>query len=275
MKTILVPVDFSDVSKNAARFAFKLAAQINDSRLILFNLFDPFLSGSDGSLLNDETEDRRIIRLLALQNIQLEFPSLEGVTVECRAEEGKSLVHEINHIVTNELVDLVVMGITGATKLEQVLLGSNTLNVTRHCICPVLVIPPHAELRSIQKMVLAVDLNVPIDTLPKKRVEFMLETFKAKLEIIYVEKRNGVPLNTEQEHEKQKLEEWLKPFEPVFHTMAEKNFVKAINQFVGQHNIDLLLTVPRSVSYITDLFHSTHTDRLGYQSQVPFITIHQ
>ncbi len=275
MKTILVPVDFSEVSKNAALFAYKLASQVNESRIILFNLFDPYLSGSDGSLLQDDTEDRRTIRLMALNNIRRDFATIDGLVIDCVAEEGKSLVHAINHIVTNEMVDLVVMGITGATRIEQMLFGSNTLNVTRHAICPVLVIPPHTAFRNIRKMVLAVDLNDAVESLPKKRVEFMVETFHAELHFIYVEKRNGTPLNSEQEMEKQKLEAWLKPYSPVFHTMGDRNFVKAINEFVSRNEIDLLLTVPRSISYVTDLLHNSHTDRLGYRSQVPFVTIHQ
>jgi len=47
MKTFLVPTDFSDTSKNAARYAANIAKQYQDVHIILYNVSDKIVVGSD------------------------------------------------------------------------------------------------------------------------------------------------------------------------------------------------------------------------------------
>ena len=275
MKTILVPVDFSEVSHNASKFAAALAEKAGDTRLLLYNMFESYLPGSDSSPLFEDIEDRRNIRLAALNNIRKELLSITSVPIECKADDGTSLSHNIKKIIVNEMADLVVMGITGSTRLEQILVGSNTLNLIRSAQCPILVIPPHAIFGHFKKVVMAVDLESEIDTLPKKRIEAMLKLFPAELHIVYVNPYAEAGLDAEQEFERKELETWLAPYRPQFHSLVQKNFVKALNKFVIDNDIDLLLTVPHKISYVADLFTHTHSERLGYHSKVPFIAVHE
>ncbi len=56
----------------------------------------------------------------------------------------------ITEILASETVDLVVMGTQGHSKLEEMLVGSNTEKVVRHAKCPVLTVhqaPAKKEFR--------------------------------------------------------------------------------------------------------------------------------
>ena len=128
MKKFLVPTDFSDTSKNAARYAVQMAATIPDSKIILYNVFDKIAAGSDGSPL---TETLRIEKLsLTLRCIILNWRSVtpQAFEIEFVAEENSSLIEAMTKYVKYNGIDLVIMGITGATRLEQIFMGSNTLN---------------------------------------------------------------------------------------------------------------------------------------------------
>ena len=137
MKTIIVPTDFSDTSKNAARFAAQVAAQVQDAHIILYNVFDKIESGSDGSVLTDEPEARKKIMELALESVKNEMLSLADVKISFIAEEeSRSFIDSLERIARHQMADLIIMGITGSTKLEQIFMGSNTLKIGRQKCLP-------------------------------------------------------------------------------------------------------------------------------------------
>lgn len=60
--------------------------------------------------------------------------------------------HGMNAIITEHKVDLVVMGTRGHTKLEEMVIGTNTEKVVRHSHCPVLTVhkkPVTTEFKNI------------------------------------------------------------------------------------------------------------------------------
>lgn len=274
MRNILVPTDFSDTSRNAAKFAVQLGASLGEARIILYNMFERFEAGSDSSPLNDEIEDRRAIRLVALNNICKEVDKPAGIQIECRAEDGNNLVDGIQHMVASEMIDLLVMGITGATRIEQILVGSNTLRMLRNAICPMLVIPPEASFQPVQAMAFASDLTKDTDSLPWPRILSILDMFHPRLHVVHVQ--NGKEgITPEQAKEKEKLMSRLGKYQPEFHMVEQNDFIHAINQFAIDNEVEMLLTVPGKISYLSDLFRNTHSEKLGYYSYIPFVAIHE
>jgi hypothetical protein len=49
--------------------------------------------------------------------------------------------------------------------------------------------------------------------------------------------------------------------------------VEAINQFVADNHIDLILTFPRKHSFLSNVFKTTNTTKLAYHSHVPIVAI--
>src|ERR1700709_1479549 len=72
MNNFIVPIDFSDASKNAARYAAHLANGVADAHIILYNVFDALEYGSDSSPLGTDAEEdasRKAIVELALGSV--------------------------------------------------------------------------------------------------------------------------------------------------------------------------------------------------------------
>jgi nucleotide-binding universal stress UspA family protein len=274
MKTILVPTDFSAASKIAARFAARVGKEIGNTRIILYNMFSGSVGGSDGSPVADGATCSRAIRMMALNNMSIEIQCSDyTVNIDYLAEEGHSLTECINRMVVNEKVDLVVMGASGATRLEQILVGSNTMRMVRHAICPVLVIPPHAVFNNFKRVVLTLEHGTSFDKVPVKSVEATLTMFPGELHIVYIEPHHTAPLTAEQLTEKAAIEKWLTDYHPIYHYLPQAGFLKTINQFADAEKVDLLLTVPHKVSYLNDLFHYTNIEQLGNRSHAPFVAI--
>lgn len=76
---------------------------------------------------------------------------VEGVKVKSALRMGTPF-HGMRTIITESKVDLVVMGTAGHTKVEEMIIGTNTEKVVRHAKCPVLTVhkkPAKTEFKNI------------------------------------------------------------------------------------------------------------------------------
>ena len=275
MKKILVPTDFSDTSKNAALFAAQMVADLQDAKIILIHVSDKITGGSDGSPLTEDDDDRRIILTQALGQLSDELLAVAKVPIEFVMEKGTSLVETLTRYVRYQAIDLVVMGITGATRLEQIFMGSNTLEMAKESACPVLIVPPDAKYRKIKNVVLASDFKDVDTTIPVAPLKAMLDLFKPALHVVNVDSEHYVELTDEYKAERKKLESMLKDYAPEFYFIRQYDFFDAISQFADDKNIDLIVIVPRERSFLSGLFKTSHTKKLAYHSHIPIVAIHE
>jgi nucleotide-binding universal stress UspA family protein len=275
MKKLLVPTDFSDTSKNAARFAVQMAADVQNAKIILIHVSDKITGGSDGSPLTEDDDDRRVILTQALSQLKEELLAVAQVPIEFVTEKGTSLVETLSRYIRHQAIDIVIMGITGATRLEQIFMGSNTLDMAKESVCPVLIIPPDAKYRKIKNVVLASDFKEVDTTIPVAPLKATLDLFKPSLHIVNVDSEHYVELTDEYKAERAKLETMLKNYAPEFYFIRQYDFFDAISQFVDDRNIDLIVIVPKDRSFLSGLFKTSHTKKLAYHSHVPIVAIHE
>jgi nucleotide-binding universal stress UspA family protein len=275
MKKFLVPTDFSETSKNAARYAVELAQDDPGTTIILYNIFDKLAPGSDGSLLTESDEDRKKVLNQALLNLEIELHEISTVRIEYVAEEGNSLVESIEKYVRYNGVNVVIMGITGATKLEQIFFGSNALNMARQGVCPVIIVPPKAKFKKIQNVMLLSDFKNVKSTTPVAQIRQILDIFKPDLHVVNVDSEHHVQLTEEYKRERDWMEKTFTDYKPEFYFIRMYDFLEAIDAFTSDHNIDLIVTVPRKHSFLSGLYKTSHTKKLAYHSHIPVAAIHE
>jgi nucleotide-binding universal stress UspA family protein len=275
MKKFLVPTDFSETSKNAAKYAAQMAAGIPGAKVILINISDKFTAGSDSSPLTETKKDRRTILQAALAHVAEEMRSLANVEIEFVIEEGSSLVETLERYVRHQGVNMIVMGITGASRLEQLFIGSNTLDMVNAGVCPVMIIPPDAQYHPIKNVLFASDFKDVETTVPAVPVKSVLDLFRASLHIVNVDSEHYVDITDEYKAQRVKLEAILGNYQPEFYFIRQYDFLDAVSQFTQDKNIDVIVTVPKGHSFLSGLFKTSHTKKLAYHSHVPIIAIHE
>lgn len=275
MKKFLVPTDFSETSKNAARYAVELAQDDPQTTIILYNIYDKLAPGSDGSLLTETDEDRKKVLNQALANLEIELHEISTVRIQYVAEEGNSLVECTEKYVRYNAIDAVIMGITGATKLEQIFFGSNALNMARQGVCPVIIVPPKATFRKIENVMLLSDFKNVKSTTPVAQIKNILDIFKPNLHVVNVDSEHHVELTGDYKKERDWLERTFADYKPEFYFIRMYDFMEATDVFIRDHNIDLIVTVPRKHSFLSGLYKSSHTKKLAYHSHVPVAAIHE
>jgi nucleotide-binding universal stress UspA family protein len=276
MNNFIVPIDFSEASKNAARYAAHISNLVPDANLILYNVFDTLEYGSDSSPLStegDEDASRKAIVELALGSVQTELAGLTSAKISLVAEENNRFLDTLEEYVKKNNIQLIVMGTTGSTRLGQIFMGSNTLNLVKRGIAPVIIVPPDTHSTSAKNVMLLTDFQDIDSTIPIDTVKNVLDLFKPRVHIVNVDHEHYVQVTDEYKAERTKLETLLKDYNPDFYFIRLFDFVEAINQFVADNKIDLILTFPRKHSFLSNIFKTSSTTKLVYHSHVPIAAI--
>ncbi|HEY4109032.1 universal stress protein [Puia sp.] len=276
MNNFIVPIDFSETSKNAARYAAHISTLVPDAHLILYNVFDTLEYGSDSSPLGTEgAEDasRKAIVELALESVRSELSAITNARISVVAEENNNFLDTLEEYVKKNNIQLIIMGLTGATRLGQVFMGSNALNIVKRAIAPVIITPENTHSTSAKNVLLLTDFQDIESTIPIDTVKEVLNLFHPRLFVVNVDHEHYVQVTEEYKAERTKLEDRLKDFNPEFFFIRLFDFVEATNQFVADNHIDLILTFPRKHSWLSNVFKTTSTSKLAYHSHVPIAAI--
>ena len=142
ISTILVPIDFSDVSTKVVRMADELARAFG-SRIVLLYVTEPepeFVGFEPGP----QSVRMAVARDFAAEHQRLEeFKSLisgEGKDVLALHIQGP-LVEKVLSQAKEQDASMIVMGSHGHGALYSLLVGSVTSGVLKSATCPVVVVP--------------------------------------------------------------------------------------------------------------------------------------
>jgi nucleotide-binding universal stress UspA family protein len=259
MKNVIIPVDFSETSLNAARYAAEMLKNRSTTNIIIYSLFE-----------KEEDADTTESYLESLKN---ELIAKGVANVETIKEMGDDLIDKLDRLAFQKTATLMVMGITGRSPLAQAFIGSNTLKMAEKNVCPVLIIPPDAKFNGVKNIAFTSDLK-DVDSTPILFIKTMLDLFKAKLHVINVDSEHYISINEEYQTAQNRLKELLNSYNPEFHFMHWNSFHEAINQFAADYNIDIILIVPKYHSILSRVI-GTNTKGLVYHSTVPVLAVHQ
>ena len=270
MKTFLVPVDFSPTSVNAAEYAVALTKEIPGVDIILYHTYSRI---SFPTLGDKEKGSRKMVTERELKKLVRKVDASETQNITIDSEEG-SFIENIEKYVETNHIDMVIMGITGSSKIKQVLMGTNTLNVIRHITTPVMIIPPKAKFNGLKNVLFTSDFKDVGRTTPFHSLKKILDLFKPNLHILNVDSEHYIELTDEYKMEREAMEDKLTVYKPEFYFLRAYDFLEGIDRFVVSKDIDAIITVPRKHSFLSQLFKTTHTKKLAYHSHVPIIAIH-
>lgn len=277
MKTILVPTDFSDTAYNAATYALAMAAQLSVDRIVLYHAYELIVPIPDvpTSIPMVNPDDLRMASQDGLDKMQKELAPLAaaGISIVTRAD-NTLLAATINDVVKEEEATLIVMGITGGSKMEEILVGSNTIDVVKHTTCPVLIVPGKATFNGIKKIVFACDLRQVADTTPIAPLKKLLAAFHAELHVINIDHESR-HFSTDTPFETLMLDTLLEGYRPEYHFIDNPDVVQGITEFAEGIHADLLLTIPKKHGLFERIFKRSNTAKLAYQTHIPLLAIHE
>jgi nucleotide-binding universal stress UspA family protein len=259
-KVVIIPLDFSETSFNAAHYAANMYKNREDIIVVLYNF-------------HAKSEDA-VVANNYLLTLKTEL-STKCTNIETFSESGSDFIESLNAYAHVRSAYLIVMGLTGKSAITQWFSGSNTLKMAEKNVCPVLIIPSDAKYNGTENILIASEMRYVEETPVLLAVKRILADFKPNLHVLNVDDSHYISLTTSYKIERDKMEELLGEFKPEFYFMRLFDFHESINLFVRDKNIDMIIIGPKHHGFFAKLFRTQHTKKMIYQSKVPVLAVHE
>ncbi|NER09587.1 Nucleotide-binding universal stress protein, UspA family [Muriicola jejuensis] len=279
MKRILLPTDFSENSWNAIRYILELMKK-EECEFHLLNTYTPviptsrFMASNLPSSSLDEGNKETSLRGLEeiMKKIKKGYRNKKH-TFKLRSSFN-ILVEEVRNIVEQEGIHLVVTGTKGASGVDEVFLGSNTVRIIKAVKeCPVLTIPKDFAYVKPQEVVFATDFKRYYSRTELQPLIDLAKSFKATIRIVYVQ--NKIRALTEiQQFNLNMLRKYFEKIDHYIHTVSELNSVsKTLEVFADELDIHLLAMLNYQHSYMERMTREPVVRRMAFHTQVPLLVI--
>lgn len=193
MEKILVPTDFSNIANNALEEAVQIAKKTQSS-IVLLSVIEEGSSASvrvTGEMMHKDAE-ANIFMIKRIEKVKQDLGEIidrySDVTIFPEIRLG-SPYHSITEIISEHNVDMIVMGTTGSSGIEELVIGSNTEKVVRHAKCPVLSVHDKSTGK-YENIVFASSLDDKEEGLIKL-LKGVQTTYHSKLHLVWVNTPNN------------------------------------------------------------------------------------
>ncbi|MEH6763394.1 MAG: universal stress protein [Aequorivita antarctica] len=276
MRKILIPTDFSENSMNAIKYATELF-KYNHAEIYLLHAFADEVYDAKSRLANEIFDDLQQKTLAktkaALENFRekiVDFSPKPKHNIHTIAEFGL-LVDSVNDWVEKENIDVVVMGTKGETADKKITFGTNTLQVIKYVKCPVLAIPVVFGDVHPKNILFPTDYQLPYKRRELKLVSSIAKCFVSKVDFLYVSKFSSLSLR--QQDNKNFLEASFCDNQISFKQENGTDVTKAINTFVIENPIDMLIMVNTRHSYLENILYQSTIEKIGLHIDIPFLVL--
>jgi len=274
MVNILVPTDFSDLSRVAINYAVKVANKLNGT-LTLLHVVTVIQPTRASMRLRLEALEEELLRC-AKEDMEMLIAELAGKLkttkpLEYKTVQGSSFNATVKIEAKKLRSGLIVIGTRGANGLKKVVLGSNTASLIEISHIPVLVVPELAEFTSLKNLVYATDLMHLEDEIATMLP--YVKIFESTLHIFHA--ASGAKAVAPAEAKIKAAIAGVDYGKFKIRVVADKEVDKAVETYVKETTSDLLATFTREHSVYEKLFERSLTRKLAFQSRLPLLAFRQ
>lgn len=274
MKKIIACTDFSENAKAAVNYAFALAQHYNAALVLLHSYLVPVPvsevpPSTEMFEQAQQTAEKYIHKLQ--EELQLKNTAHLPITTYI---ENENLLLCLEEYCKKNNPDLIVIGIRGQRDIVDVLVGSNTMKVINHLTYPLLVVPACAKFNPLKKIGFACDFEKVVETTPVDLLKKLVTDFNAELFVLNVDYKNK-HFKPETPEESMLLDHLLFKLKPRYQFLEGKDMSSTLDEFAQKNKLDLLVTIPKSHSFLERFLKGTHTRQLIYHTHIPLLCVHE
>ena len=277
MKTIIVPIDFSEYSEYALQAAAILAKKYKADILAVH-----MLELSTVHAYGKETQaDQLASGVFYIKRAEQQFEEflkkdyLSGISVTPIIRHFK-VFNELGEVAEENNADLIVMGSKGSSGLSEFFIGSNTEKVVRHSEIPVMVIKNKPVDWDIEKVVFATDFSDETTdsflTLTK-----LLAPLNVELQLLHVNVPGDNFLNTDEmewavESFLENAEGNLDRLNDVYY-ISDRSAEKGILKYANKVNADMIAIITHGRTGLARFFEGSISEDLANHGDFPILTL--
>jgi nucleotide-binding universal stress UspA family protein len=279
MKTILIPVDFSETSANALKYVAALAKDMGAERIILLksfykSMYEQLLPSADFVQLSaDDIQAERDEINEQLKNLTNNM--LKKCDPLIRIQNAVSelpLLRAVHQLIQDEHPDLLVIGSDNSLVHQtESYIGQQVISIAKTSPVPVLVIPSDATYKKIERALLPCDFETVSRLNLLKDLHSPLDWLHPKLLVLNID-----PTQKHLSHEQEHIEALKGPLEGYDYTISyteDQNTVQGILNFARQNDVQLITALPGKYSFFYKFTHSSTTEALAMDSNQPILIL--
>lgn len=279
-KNILIPTDFSKNSWNALNYALSLFKD-DKCTFYLLNAFQLYYFTTD-SLIVPEPGEPNYEKAKEVSEIGLE-KIVDGISSRGGNEAHRfetistynSVLEAVKNVINKNDIELVIMGTKGENDPTSKLYGSNAVEVMDKVYdCPVIVIPENVSYQEEKRkeVVFATNFKTAYKRRELENLVDIAKKMKAAIRVLHIQEVDK--LSSEQEINKEDLQEFLGDVVHTFHTLTDIKVAPGIHSFIESRDSDLLALINKKHGFLTSIFTKSLVKEIGYKPQVPVLVMH-
>lgn len=274
MKTILVPTDFSDISRNAIDYAVEMAKPFN-AALVLFHAYHVPIVNSEmlENLPSEAAMEKNIMESLRKIEKNIHDKNGIGISIEIICKQGLA-ADVISEYVDDNKIDFIVMGTQGGGFITEKVLGSVTSSLIKKSKCPVLSIGKDTKFKGMKSIVLACDYK-EIKEAVLRPLKELTQLFNSHIYLLHVNQNLEAVPSSSGAIEGVKLDHLLEGDNHSFNYSENEDVIDGLNQFANEKNADMVVMISREHSLIWNLFHETNTKKMAFHISIPFLSLRE
>jgi len=271
MNTILIPVDFSEISRTSVEFARLLSGKLNLDVTLLHIINAPSVAVHSTMVIDadvvekarEEAENRlkEWCAELTADGVRCSYLLREGFVVDTVVQTEQELQP-----------DLLIMGTTGATGWMGNLIGSNSSAVLSRVKRPVLLIPHDTRVKEFRNILYATQLEM-VEAEVLKKVFHWAHAFNGKVDLIKVNTQYQLDIFSDNFI----IEELRRLFPQerfAVYTETASNTLKGIDHYLEANSVDLIVMTTSRQSFIERLFNGSVTRKMALHTDIPLLIYH-
>lgn len=270
MLNILVPTDFSPLSKVAVHYAIRIANKLNGNITLLHVITitetvrasrrDQMKALEEQMISAAEEDLHKLVKEI------YKTGEMSG-SIKCEVARGASFQQTLLEQAKKLHTGLIVMGTRGASGIKKTVLGSNTTSILEASHVPVLAVPAKAEFKGFKDIVYASDLNHLEEEL-KVLIPYV-ERFDATVHVLHIAS-SGNELDALEE-KIENTEKKLGYKNIVNLVLVDRDIDGAIDQYIQTSKADLLTMFTHKLSFYEKIFDKSKTREMAFHSRVPLL----
>jgi nucleotide-binding universal stress UspA family protein len=269
MKTLLIPVDFSDASENVLKYAADFSCDAHIERIIVLksfyvSVYAELLPSADFVQLSAEdiNEERQEV-VTGLKNLAKELVKKcnPSTKVETMISE-LPLLRAIHQSIERERPYMVMIG--SDNDLADSYRGEQVIAIAKTSTIPVMIVPNHTHYKKVEKALVPCDFN-SVSRLNALQVfsdptKFM-HPHLILLNVNTVKKQAPVQIPITDS-----LTDLLKGYNYEVHHSEDNDVAHGLLKFADNHHVQMIIALPGKYSFFYNLTHRSITKALALNS---------
>jgi hypothetical protein len=278
MKTLLIPVDFSESTENVIKYAAGFSCDSHVDRIILLksyyvSVYAQLLPSADFVQLSPgdiEAERGKVEANLKHLGHELYRKCMPTIKIET-ALSDQPLVRAIHNVIADEKPSMVLVGTDEVPYDDDSYIAEQIIAIAKTSPVPVLIVPGHVEYKKIETALVPCDFGAISRLSALQNFRDPKKWLHPHLMVLNVE-----PKQKHKEHDEQLaagLVSLLDGYEYEVYHSDDKDIVHGIFSFAREHDPQMIVALPGKYSFFYNLTHRSITKALALNARRPVLIL--